>query len=932
MSVRSRPSASVRPSARPATPHPPSGASSPVQYVNTIMENIANDTFDVRTQFSDFFPEGGPDPTFFKQKFADEIQYNTTNKDSYQTLMGRLQTIPGFVRVISQNMHCRDRSWVGTYSTATGLTSDETECEAIPPAFYDDQRARTTAFIESIQTGELSRINPDILAIQEMQEYATGGTHSRKLFESVFENNPTWGVILPLGNAKMYKQSIPSGLGFVYNKTKMQLIKAKLFQFPTEFSSGIDAGTAGGISFKGVLVGEFQHKATGKKVTVFNIHPSPYVDLPDYEGSATPRATLVDQIVQTHIYQCLFISLLMKKMYEGKQKPTILLCGDWNINKFLSNGTTGFGNKSIQQAYEKIIEATPQQLGGDKKKKSALPLSAAHVLPPTSKKCFKEDAPYIGEGVGKGGNPKYCDTACCGAEIKTVYEILQAIPPAHLQFIQEDENEAIVPFGGKYTWDALFNSVMYSPLWSTFNFQLIDHIVYSRYGAIPSFAFTKVRRLTPTTPIEVSEGLLSQKCIKNRFNKVYNDEYKTKLRSFIQASNEKLNELFQMNHIKFDDVQRILNTDDTETTYNYLDIINNIIKINKRTEDPNDFTPHLKNMYMGAENQYYYYDFADHYAIECVLILEDNDETIESLDAVIPGKLPFTCWKDTMIDRTIINQEMFPRKWFDCSLDKVENLSGDGINVRLPEDLNGHMKRLIKTFISKADNSFYNNSVFFEDMMKRCLKDFNDFAKAKEKPLTVKTPLSEVEKDIKAIIDRKYNFSVKTQNETPFTWYAEPIKSIDVTADFKFSNRKIQNAALKFFNRFLEREIINRNEYGNMQRKFARKIMPKEKNAKLYTSDYDKDTQKYNTTKKQKFNRRKSALDEINRGITRNIRNIIQSENRNKSISYEAPAPGFFSLGSVQKQILHKNKSIKPSGGYRTTRKRKHQKRHTRKH
>jgi hypothetical protein len=308
-----------------------------------------------------------------------------------------------------------------------------------------------------------------------------------------------------------------------------------------------------------------------------------------------------------------------------------------------------------------------------------------------------------------------------------------------------------------------------------------------------------------------------------------------------------------------------------------------------------------------------------------VLILDDSNATIERLNTLIPGKLPFTCWKDTMIDRTIINQEMFPRKWFDCSLGKVDHLSKEGIDARLHSiDLDGRMKELIKMFFIKEENSFYNNSVFFEDMIKRCLDDFKKLS-TEIKP-SKKTTLESVKDSIQTIINNNYDFSVKNQNQTLFTWYAEPIKSIDVTADFKFSNRKIQNAALKFFNRFLEREIINRNEYGNMPLKFARKIMPKEKNA-LYTSEYD--VQKYNSSKKTKFNTRKNALEQINRGITRNIRNIIQPTNRNKSISYEAPAPGFF--GSVKKQILHKNKSIKPSGGYRTTRKRKHHKRHTRK-
>ncbi len=790
-----RPSASAVARAPVCTPVDTTG--NVPAYLNKRMEDIANGKCNVETLFSDFFTEAGSS-AFFKKKFKEDYDYNYDNRTSFKEFMNEIKELKGFVRVITQNMHCRDRSIVGARSllgsanpttpSVSGWMDTAIYCEAYAPGFYDDQRARTTAFVESIKSGEIHRLQPDVIAIQEMQEYEEATvpgikSHSRNIIENALKRDKNWGLVLPKGNATYSRAAIPSGLGFVFNRQKVRHISSNLYQFPTDFSSGADAGAVTStMSFKGVLIGEFEVISTrdaagtvgsGKRLVIFNIHPSPYVDLPDYVGTTSPRSVIVDQIVKTHMYQCLFIALKMKELYQGRtQKPTILLCGDWNINKFLSNGTTGFGNALAPREYKDIIEASPQTAGmrpsssgpsnvqvnhsttgpsavpkpnatgvniGPLIEPSAVPV----VLPPTSKKCFKEDMPYIGEGVGKRGTPAYCDEACCGAEMKTVYEILQAIPPAHLKFIQEHKDEAIVPFGGKYTWDALFNSVMYSPLWASFNFQLIDHIVYSRYGAIPSFAFTKVRRLTPTNPIPVSEGLLSRKCLvyKSDFtNGGYNNGWRDELLGYVDKYKDKLLPTSMKIKVKGETDEQKINREKRErqfvlnlitqkenrmerlekNEYKFKELYDYYTKINNRITANQIFevSAHLRNMYTDPRNshQYYYYDLADHYALECVLVLDDSEDTIERIKSIRmnpfkkfkSGQFKYECWKDTMINEVVDSNDMFPRQWFDCSLEPIKNISKEGVDARidrLPDDYNS-IKSYLKGFfrVDRKDN------------------------------------------------------------------------------------------------------------------------------------------------------------------------------------------------------------------------------------
>ncbi len=972
MSVR-RPPASA--SVRPAMPflQRPSADDICYQKINHDMEIIANGgPVQIEKMFKDFFkPEGvsateRPNLELFQKKFKEDYTYNSNNKEKYQTFMGELQTLPGFTRVISQNMHCRENSDIGTQvGEGIGFSKIITECEAFAPAFYDNQRQRIQSFLDSVLRGEIYKLDPDVIALQEVQERnATIRGDTRDILyngikDSQKKPNPKWDIVLPRGNAIFAAGKITaSGLGFIFNTNKVKLINSQLYQFNKDFASGADAKPTTDMSFKGVLVGEFENIATGKHLVIFNIHPSPYVEL---DEQISPRSEIVDQIVKTHMYQCLFIALLMKNLYnERTPKPTILLCGDWNINKFLSNGTTGFNNTTLnseKRLYKQAIGESALQEGG------VIP-----AIDPISKKCFKEDEPYIGEGTRTGGNPKYCDTACCGAEIKTVYEILQAIPPAHIKFIQESDNEAIVPFGGKYTWDALFNSVMYSPLWASFNFQLIDHIVYSRYGAIPSFAFTKVRRLTPTTPIAVTEGLLSKKCIHHRYNRsdlvpkklgAYDENYYNNL--YIQELQSWIDLYDRLNNRTASLKERTLYKYNPYYHQKYIRDLENVRSRVGKT--PDNFTPHLKNMYMGADTQYYYYDFADHYALECVLVLDDSDATIQRIkeivnrvnqpQIVIPKDkkayvdpndiLPFTCWTDNMINRVLLQSvEFFPRKWFDCTNEPINYYSSGRIKDVLLDELQSG--NYLKTQYREEENRTtiigwlrkilwekypqYCNSIdieFLPNILEDGRIDFDTDGLLKDKENEVKKGYYNQFVDyIRYIFDTYEKNRLARENEIPFRWIASPVSTIDLPNENRRYNMvPIHKAVFKYFNRFLEREILNRVKYADMNVRSAKA------KADTYGILYDLG---YNIDPKRGIKDiRKNALRNINRGLTKNVRNIIP-EGNNKSISLVGPTENY-SGKILYTAEMKKGGRRTRKHKHRTTRKRKHHnKRHTRKH
>ncbi len=1017
MSAPRRPPASASARRRQCTPVDTENV---VTYLNQRMDDIANGKCSVNTLFPDFFnslPNDVRDAhkTLFRDSFRADYQYNENNKTEYRRIMGQIRNLRGFVRVITQNLHCRDRSIYGARKLLINSFTNENAdsaimCEAYAPGFYDDQRNRTQAFIDSLNTGELSILQPDVIAIQEMQEYSKGGTHSRELIKNAInDGHPTWGLELPMGNAKKSGFKIPSGLGFIYRKQTVRNVWTQLYQFPTQFSSGADAGApTTDMSFKGVLVGEFEvintridgAVGTGKKLVIFNIHPSPFVELA--ETTNTPRSALVDQIIKTHMYQYTFIAILMKSLmnerFRNTRKPTVLFCGDWNINKFLSNGTTGFGNTITPRDYEQIIEQSPAR-GGVRPSTNGFPAhvpasgdpalvlgpntsaSDIQVLPPAplepiKKRCFSEDAPYIGIGTdrvfGKYGVPEYCDNACCGAEIKTVYEILQVIPPAHLKFIQESDNEAIVPFGGKYTWDALFNSVMYSPLWSTFNFQLIDHIVYSRYGAIPSFAFTKVRRLTPTNPIPVTEGLLSEPCLDNKSNfdeGGYNRNLLTLLQGYVTTFKNAVPGSAGQTDDALYTLIKALKRDGrnvTEPQQKFFEIKtyhNTIYKrIHGEEEIPGqqreEVSAHLKNMYTDPANshRYFYYDLADHYALECVLVLDDSEDTIYNLKNIImdlsrkKAQLPFECWKDTMVHQRVNDtHEMFPRRWFKCSK-SFENLSNnnkdimiDGINKRLRirgQNIDAPLLPAFKDALKDALNTrvlyknieyekYYEyNSERIQNLIKNHKEDmYNAFKEICHGGVCTNTTIKNFRTYVKRIINKGQLY---VQNDSDFDWLSEPIRSInfDITkrALTPSQMRTIHNIAFKFFNRFLEREILNRVEFAEIPEKAPRALSTAV--AKLYNLGYDVGNGR---TIPQT---RKNALKKINRGIETDIEIIPRTgANGQRNPNRSASLP----TGNAS----HGYQLLFPAGGRRTTRKHKHRttrkrkhhnKRHTRKH
>ena len=523
-----------------------------------------------------------------------------------------------------------------------------------------------------------------------------------------------------------------------------------------------------------------------------------------------------------------------------------------------------------------------------------------------------------------------------------MYEILQAIPPAHLKFIQESENEAMVPFGGKYTWDALFNSVMYSPLWASFNFQLIDHIVYSRYGAIPSFAFTKVRRLTPTHPIPVTEGLLSRKCIQNRFDTTYNNDYIGELEAWVDTYNAIQSRPHLEPYTQKPARARPLTPEESYYNEKYKQ---DIVDVTGRSTDINTFTPHLKNMYMGTDTQYYYYDFADHYAIECVLVLDDSEPTISAIKTLVnhPNDvLPFDCWKDNMINRVLLQTvEFFPRQWFDCTNSPIQYYE----NSRLKEVLGNELKTLEnKPFFSqfKDDRNTivgwlakilwkeyhrYCNSLdinYLPNILIDGRMDYetDGFLKYKTNDKRKRYASSFVEY-IKTTFNNYEKNRLARENALPFNWTASPVSNIAPPVRKHYNMVEINRAVFKYFNRFLEREILNRIDYANMRPRTA-----KAKAAtfgRLYDLGYDINA---NVGIIQD---RKNALKNINRGLTRNIRNTYATHSASLASPTQVQASGPI-LYTAPASVVGGRHTRRRKHRAMTRRKRRQQKRHTRKH
>jgi hypothetical protein len=620
-----------------------------------------------------------------------------------------LAKIPGFVRIVTQNMHCRqdpgirgDIAFAGVTTGVVGLgyatnpivggiatlastyvgpkiadyfKIGNNTCTA-DKNFKDSQEGRAEAFANYI-IGD--KLNADVIAIQELQY---DPAHAR--FLEIIQTQTKWRIIFPENQiCKKIGFCVRTGQAFVWNSERVTFQTSTWMPFRTEYAAGFDANVSTKTSFKGILCGTFiLNDASKAKFSVFNIHPSPYilnVGANDYRN---------DHITIAHIAQVLETMQEIKKITPSTQ--SVIICGDFNINKYIHNGlnyssldeirdsvgsyiptitarrdpATGksvsanklfaeyvkserssadpeYANRDLyvyvyldtaaigrfkaglaatflhdedlkkSDRYEtiKLVENNKNANMGVKSllkirkdqyvivPKFSRALKNRHIYGNTIEliddvninragKCFRDDIPYL-------------DTSCTidnkdiiGSEFKTIMQILHAVAPVHLHSSKEDEP----PFNGKYSWESLYNSVMYSPLWSDNAFQLLDHIVYSQCHKIPLYAHTMVKRYK-IEPVLVDEGPLSKKCRKDK------KEIKMK--------------------------------------------------------------PWLFELYGDQTNgEYYYHDVADHYAVECCMILPTKNESILPIKKQLEFILKFVKKQKFNIFHNNDDTKSFPNKWF----------------------------------------------------------------------------------------------------------------------------------------------------------------------------------------------------------------------------------------------------------------------------
>lgn len=519
-----------------------------------------------------YLGETNPHPPWRRSEYEEMREFNrqhekhiAENKEVFQTMMRELREHPRFLRIVSQNMHCRERS--ERTCGGRGLVGESylkwksggDECTAGAPCFLDNQAGRAEGFAKLIIQGVAGQVRAHLVAIQELQE-AT----ARAAFEAVIASNPSYKFI----NDNVYETStvyltrLYSGLAFVYDDRKLELISQESKRFPTDYVSGANRAAVGLFrSFKGVFYARFKVRETNRYISYFNIHPSPFLTMgvttPGLFTDVTTYSEDDLQIKKSHIYQSIlianYIRTKMTTLYtdSGKNLDYVLVGGDWNINKWLQSGVTDPKDNdivSIRKAYYEHLEREHATLGmpnmtsvkgaalaeakrvytgalRDMQQKAIDAVKAMPIFSGLSSKinkelvmkspfarsdgltevCFRDDVPFV---------PPGCDhlLPCCGSEYLTVLEVLQSVPPVLLRAIPEVDTDIVAPHGGKYTWDGMFNSVMFSPLWSAPAFQFLDHIVYNRYGLIPAYAHTMVRRYILDDFVSIDEGPMSHKC------------------------------------------------------------------------------------------------------------------------------------------------------------------------------------------------------------------------------------------------------------------------------------------------------------------------------------------------------------------------------------------------------------------------------------
>ena len=78
--------------------------------------------------------------------------YDTEMKEKYRIFISGIENLEGFIRIVSQNMHCRDEGVPGSVFSCEGTVT-----------FHDNQAERAIELAKRIQSGTMKA---DIIAIQ----------------------------------------------------------------------------------------------------------------------------------------------------------------------------------------------------------------------------------------------------------------------------------------------------------------------------------------------------------------------------------------------------------------------------------------------------------------------------------------------------------------------------------------------------------------------------------------------------------------------------------------------------------------------------------------------------------------------------------------------------------------------------------------------
>ena len=195
----------------------------------------------------EFLKVPGPKEQTSTSKYDELLKFNdghnvyvTKNTSKFQDMMKDLTKRKRFIRIVSQNMHCRARVCPPIFYKGCGANM----------CFKDNQEERAIEFAKLINEGDSGQVRAHIIAIQELQDKGASTKFIKTLDSSVYGHVLGGGISFGI---------LRSGLCTVYKKDKLQLINHTLMHFPRTLASGANALPVGSSSsFKGILYTRFE--------------------------------------------------------------------------------------------------------------------------------------------------------------------------------------------------------------------------------------------------------------------------------------------------------------------------------------------------------------------------------------------------------------------------------------------------------------------------------------------------------------------------------------------------------------------------------------------------------------------------------------------------------------------------------------------------